>query len=100
MNRNNNRGTHPHPNPLPEGEGEVTGPRCSGGRLPVATVLRLHRVLEGDVRVEGMILRFIAEQYGAKDLMHLPAHVAEEILKRPGDFLRAAKNHCEPELRF
>jgi hypothetical protein len=68
--------------------------------LPVPTVLRLHRVLEGDVRVEVMILLFIAERYGARDLLHLPAKVAEAALQRPADFIRAAKNHCEPELNF
>ena len=78
----------------PMGEGTARG------RLPVPTVLRLHRVLEGDVQVEAMILRFIAERYDAKDLLHLPAKVAEAALKRPADFIRAAKNHCEPELRF
>lgn len=37
-----------------------------------------------------MILRFIADKYG----------VAKEILKRPTDFIQAAKNHCESELQF
>ena len=69
-------------------------------RLPVQTVERLHRRLGGDARVEGMILRFIAERYGARDLLHLPANVAEAALQRPADFIRAAKEHCEPELRF
>ena len=82
---------------LPEERG---GEGTKNPRLSVPTVLRLHRVLEGDVRVEAMILRFIAERYGARDLMHLPANVAKEILKRPADFLRAAKEHCEPELGF
>jgi hypothetical protein len=70
------------------------------GRLSVQTVERLHRLVGGDARVEGMILRFIADQYGAKNLLYLPLHVAKEILKRPADFIRAAKNHCEPELNF
>ena len=26
--------------------------------------------------------------------------VAKEILKRPADFIQAAKNYCEPELKF
>jgi hypothetical protein len=68
--------------------------------LPVATVERLHRLLGGEARVETMILRFIADRFGAKDLLHLPPHVASEILKRPADFIQAAKNHCEPELKF
>jgi hypothetical protein len=84
-----------------EGGEAVAAPLASlPARLPVPTVLRLHRVLEGDVQVEAMILRFIAEQYGAKDLLHLPAKVAEAALKRPADFIRAAKNHCEPELEL
>ena len=70
------------------------------GRLSVQTVERLHRLLGGDARVEGMVLQFIADKYGAKNLLHLPAEVAKEILKRPADFLQAAKNHCEPELKF
>ena len=72
----------------------------STGRLSVQTVERLHRLLGGDARVEGMILQFIADKYGAKNLLHLPPHVAKEILKRPADFIVAAKNHCEPELKF
>jgi hypothetical protein len=70
------------------------------GRLPVATVERLHRLLGGEARVETMILRFIADRFGAKDLLHLSPHVASEILKRPADFIQAVKNHCEPQLNF
>jgi hypothetical protein len=43
-------------------------------------------------------LRFIAGRYGAKSLVYLPGQVAAEILKRPADFVRAAKRYCEPEL--
>jgi len=70
------------------------------GRLSVQTVERLHRLLGGDVHVEGMVLQFIADKYGAKNLLYLPPQVAKEILKRPADFLRAVKDHCEPELNF
>jgi hypothetical protein len=70
------------------------------GRLSVQTVERLHRLLGGDVRVEEMILRFIADRYGAKNLLYLPPQVAKAILKRPADFIQAAKNYCEPELNF
>jgi hypothetical protein len=69
-------------------------------RLSVQTVEHLHRLLGGEARVEDMALRFIADQYGAKNLLELPAHVAKEIIKRPADFIRAVKQHCEPELRF
>jgi hypothetical protein len=66
----------------------------------VQTVEHLHRLLGGDGRVEYMVLRFIADRYGVKSLQHLPLHVAMEILRRPADFIRAAKQHCEPELNF
>lgn len=70
------------------------------GRLLPRDVERLHRLLGGDARVEEMILRFIADRYAETNLFYLPPHVAAEILKRPADFIRAAKNHCEPELKF
>ena len=70
----------------------------AAARLPVQVVEHLHRLLGGDARVEEMVLKFIADKYGAKNLLHLPANVALEIIKRPADFLQAAKNHCEPEL--
>jgi hypothetical protein len=47
---------------------------------------------------EDQILRFIAAQYGAKNLFWLPRKVAAAILKRPADFIRAAKQYCQPEL--
>ena len=68
------------------------------GHLPVATVLRIERLIGGDPVTEGEILRFIGARYGAKNLLYLPPHVAAEILKRPGDFIRAAKRWCQPEL--
>jgi len=70
------------------------------GRLSVQMVEHLHRLLGGDSRVENMVLRFITDRYHAKNLLHLPPHVAKEIIKRPADFIRAAKQHCEPELTF
>ncbi len=69
-------------------------------RLPVATVEHLHRLLGGDARVEEMVLKFIADKYGARNLFHLPPPVASAIIKRPADFLNAVKNHCEPAFRF
>ena len=78
--------------------GELASPAT--GRLSVQTVEHLHRLLGGDPRVEEMVLRFIADRYSAKDLLDLPAHVAREVLRRPADFIRAAKQHCEPELKF
>jgi hypothetical protein len=80
------------------GEGELANPAT--GRLSVQTVERLHRLISGDARVETMALQFIAHQYGARNLLFVPADKAREILRRPADFLRAVKQHCEPELRF
>lgn len=71
-----------------------------GARVAVATVERLHRLLGGEVQVEGQVLEFIRDRYGARTLLELPPHITREILKRPADFLRAVKEHCEPELRF
>ena len=70
----------------------------AAARLPVQVVEHLHRLLGGDARVEEMVLKFIADKYGVKNLFQLPQHVASAIIKRPADFLQAAKNHCEPEL--
>jgi hypothetical protein len=89
--------TSPRPSPQ-SGEGEVLN--SATGRLSGQTVERLHRLISGDVRVEEMILRFIADKYGAATLLHLPPQVVKEILKRPADFIQAAKNYCEPELNF
>jgi hypothetical protein len=69
-------------------------------RLPVTTVQRIHRAVGGDPVVEEMILRFIANHYSAKNLFYLSHLVATAILKRPSDFIRAAKRFCEPELPF
>jgi hypothetical protein len=69
-------------------------------RLTVAQVERLHNLLGGDPVTEDMVVRLIAHRYGARNLFFLPAKVAQEIFKRPADFIRAAKLHCEPELPF
>lgn len=88
------------PNPLPERGGEGNIVNSATGRLSAQTVERLHRLLGGDERVVDMVLRFSRDRYGAENLFYLPPHVAREILKRPADFIRAAKNYCEPELNF
>ena len=69
-------------------------------RLAVGDVERLHLALGGDPLTEAMVLRFIVDRYGASNLFFLPPKVAEAALRRPADFLRAAKQHCEPELAF
>jgi hypothetical protein len=70
------------------------------GRLSAATVRHLTRLVGGDSILELQILRFIQARYGAKNLFHLPPHVAEEICKRPSDFIHAAKHFSQPELPF
>lgn len=76
----------------------MSGDRRTIERLPVATVQRMERVVGGDAVTEDQVLRFIGARYGAKSLLYLPRHVAGEILKRPADFIRAAKRYCQPEL--
>ena len=70
------------------------------GRLRVCDVRRIHDAIGGDPVTEAMILRFIADRYGARNFLHVPPKVAAEILRRPVEFIRAAKRHCEPELNF
>jgi hypothetical protein len=72
--------------------------RRTSTRIPVTTVQRIERLVGGDVITEDQVLRFIGARYGAKSLLYLPRHVAGEILKRPADFIRAAKQYCQPEL--
>lgn len=69
-------------------------------RLTVAEVERLHGLLGGDPVTEEMIIRFIAEKYQAKSLLELPRKVAQEVFRRPADFIRAVKSHFQPELGF
>jgi len=68
------------------------------GHLSVATVKRLEAVLGGDARTEAMIVKFMKDRYEARNLFFLSPKVADQILRRPVDFIRAAKQHCEPEL--
>jgi hypothetical protein len=70
------------------------------GRLPVQVVERLHRFLGGDSCVEGMILEYIQARWSAGNLFHLPPRIADEVIERPHDFIRAAKRHEQPELGF
>jgi hypothetical protein len=69
-------------------------------RLPVETARRLLQTLSGDPVTEVMVLRFMEAKWGAKSLFDLPPNVASEILRRPVDFIRAAKRYCQPELPF
>ena len=77
-----------------------TGAEPRPGRLPVQVVEHLHRLLGGDARTEKMVLDYIEFRWGAKNLFYVPPKEAGEIIRRPADFLTAAKNHAEPELQF
>jgi hypothetical protein len=70
------------------------------GRLRACDVQRMHDAVGGDPVTEEMIVRYIGEKFGAKSLFYLSPKVAAEVLRRPVDFIRAAKRHCEPELPF
>lgn len=67
-------------------------------RLSAGTVKRIERLVGGDPVTEERILRFIRARYGATSLIYLPPQAAAQVLKRPADFIRAAKRYCEPEL--
>ena len=60
-------------------------------RLPIEMVLRLERFVGGDPVTEEQILRFIGARYGARSRIYLPPQVAEAVLKRPADFIRAGR---------
>jgi hypothetical protein len=68
------------------------------GRIPASRVERIQRLVGGDAVLEEQILRFIKARYGARSLLYLPPHVAAEVVRRPADFVRAAKRYSEPEL--
>ena len=57
---------------------------------PLATVLRLHDLLGGNVETENAVLTFIYRKWGAINLARLPEKVANEIVKRPIDFIKRA----------
>jgi len=70
------------------------------GRLPVQVVEHLHRLVGGDGRTEKMVDDYIKFRWRAKNLFYVPPKAAGEIIRRPADFLTAAKNYSEPELKF
>jgi hypothetical protein len=70
----------------------------AAARIESGKVMRIERLIGGDPVTEDQILRFIGARYGAMSLLYLPAHVAAAICRRPADFVRAAKQYCQPEL--
>jgi hypothetical protein len=45
-----------------------------------------------------MVLDYIAFRWKAESLFYIPERFAREIMKRPDDFLKAARRHSQPEL--
>jgi hypothetical protein len=72
----------------------------NGERISVETAKHIARLLEGDFATEEMLVRFVKEKYGVPTVLDLPPKIAREIIRRPGDFIRAARRWCEPELPF
>lgn len=62
--------------------------------IPVWQVENLHKVIGGDPETEEAIMVFIRRKWGAKSLCYLPENVANEILRRPADFIAKAKKEA------
>ena len=73
---------------------------AQGEGLTAGMVEHMERLIGGDPATEAQVPRFNGAKYGAKSLCFLPLAVAREVLRRPGDFVRAAKEYCQPELKF
>ena len=55
------------------------------GRLPVASVLAIERLVGGDPVTERHVLRFIGFQFTAKNLLYVPLDAAlGRVTARPG----------------
>ena len=67
------------------------------GRLPVDVVLHIERLAGGDLRMENAVLAFIWDRWHAWNLLYVPPAAAQQIIQRPGDFLRACRLYAEPE---
>jgi len=52
------------------------------------------RQLGGDPETEQAVMVFIYRKWGVKNLWRLPARIADEIIKRPADFLKRAKDEA------
>lgn len=69
-------------------------------RIPVETVQQLESLIGGDPIMEQWVLDFIQAKYQARNLLFLTEKVAEEILKRPEAFKKAAReNHLMESLK-
>lgn len=66
-------------------------------RLPVSTVMKLHRLLGGHAPTEEAVLTFIRDKYGCCSLAHLSPNIAAAIVDRPHSFLEAVSKHTQPQ---
>ena len=60
-------------------------------RLTAQEVWQLERLVGDDVEDQEAVLAFISHFYSADNLFWVPRRVYEEIVRRPGDFVRAAR---------
>ena len=68
----------------------------STNRLTVETVERIHNLIGGQAEVEGNCLLFIEHKMGRKpNLLYVGERVAQGILDRPSDFLKAVKKFAQ-----
>jgi hypothetical protein len=68
----------------------------STNRLTVETVERIQNLIGGNAEVEGNCLLFIEHKLGLKpNLFYLIEKVAQGILDRPNDFLKAVKKFAQ-----
>jgi len=68
----------------------------STNRLTVETVERIHSLVGGHAEVEGNCLLFIEHKLGLKpNLFYVGEKVAQGILDRPDDFLKAVKKFAQ-----
>ena len=66
-------------------------------RLTAQEVWQLERLVGDDVEDQEAVLAFISHFYSADNLFWVPRRVYEEIVRRPGDFVRAARGFVSTE---
>ncbi len=66
--------------------------------IGIETVRALEKLVGQDPKRQLAVLEFIGERYGSAGLHRLPRHVAREIRRRPGDFLKAVRLGKQAEL--
>lgn len=70
------------------------------GRLPANIVQHLERLVGGGPAQEAQVSAYIADQFQAASLFHLPPEVAERIIANPARFVDLVRQYYEPLLTF